>query len=458
MNTVLDDNQTLCLSNGQRIKLRKEMNMLFEVQDLNEASPATVSRCGMVYLTAEEMGWKPYVQSWIKHQYSNCMILSKELQEHLWDLFEHTVDIGLERIRTGLKEPIKTNNLQQVKGLCAFLQSFLDFDKGFKGDEKQKKKDLECLFAFSYAWGLGASLDPKGKDIFDSIVRDQFKSCQIPPQDTVFNYFYDLRKDKCFKEWHTKVEPFVFDRNLQFFELIVPTPVTYAHKYCLETLLSVEKPCFFTGDSGVGKSVIVSNTLDLLFKKQEDNVMPININFSAQTNSGRTQQNMLAKMEKMRQHYQPPPTASRIAIFVDDINMPAVEQFGAQPPIELLRLFLNQKGVYERSDWTWKEVRKATLVAAAAPPSGSRAELTPRFMTHFNVFALPPAGEAMLYKIFGSILEGFLKTGFSEKVQQQKDAAINSTIAVYQRISSELRATPAKFHYTFNLRDVSKVF
>jgi len=65
MNTVLDDNMTLCLSNGQRIKLRPQMRMLFEVNDLSVASPATVSRCGMVYLTAEQLGWVPFFDSWM---------------------------------------------------------------------------------------------------------------------------------------------------------------------------------------------------------------------------------------------------------------------------------------------------------------------------------------------------------------------------------------------------------
>jgi dynein heavy chain len=66
MNTVLDDNMLLSLPNGERIKLKANMHMLFEVEELTQASPATVSRCGMVFMTPQNLGWRPYVNSWIR--------------------------------------------------------------------------------------------------------------------------------------------------------------------------------------------------------------------------------------------------------------------------------------------------------------------------------------------------------------------------------------------------------
>jgi dynein heavy chain, axonemal len=68
MNTVLDDNRVLCLTNGQKIRVTTYMNLMFEVEDLFNASPATVSRCGMVFLQQKQLGWQPLVQQYIDYK------------------------------------------------------------------------------------------------------------------------------------------------------------------------------------------------------------------------------------------------------------------------------------------------------------------------------------------------------------------------------------------------------
>ena len=131
MNTVLDDNMTLCLSNGQRIKLRPQTRMLFEVMDLAVASPATVSRCGMVYLTAEQLGWDPFFETWMEQKFPDESIIFEDEKEHIRETFKATVDLGVEKIRSSYNELIKTDDLQLVKSVCNFLEVFINPDNGF---------------------------------------------------------------------------------------------------------------------------------------------------------------------------------------------------------------------------------------------------------------------------------------------------------------------------------------
>ena len=65
MNSVMDDNKILTLINGERISMPEQVSLLFEVGDLAVASPATVSRSGMVYNDYVDWGWKPFIESWL---------------------------------------------------------------------------------------------------------------------------------------------------------------------------------------------------------------------------------------------------------------------------------------------------------------------------------------------------------------------------------------------------------
>jgi dynein heavy chain len=97
------------------------------------------------------------------------------------------------------------------------------------------------------------------------------------------------------------------------------------------------------------------------------------------------------------------------------------------------------------------------MIACAAPPGGGRNNVTPRFLRHFNILCLPPTSKESIRKIFSAIVDGFLEI-FLPPVKGLSKALVESTIEVYTQISEELLPIPAKCHYTFNLRDVGKVF
>ena len=91
------------------------------------------------------------------------------------------------------------------------------------------------------------------------------------------------------------------------------------------------------------------------------------------------------------------------------------------------------------------------------PPGGGKTRITQRYVRHFNVLNFVPFDNDSLNRVFGSIMDWFLNKGHQGSVKSLGTAVVQATINVYDTISDTLLPTPTKSHYTFNLRDMSKV-
>ncbi|XP_033099985.1 dynein heavy chain 6, axonemal-like [Anneissia japonica] len=456
MNTVLDDNKMLCLANSERIKLTNSIHMVFEVQDLAVASPATVSRCGMVYIDPGELKWMPYVRTWMA-KFKN--MLKEETFQFINDLFETYVEEGLKFATKKCFQAIVQVDINKVATLCCLLEELL-FQKGrSKIDltmDTNKLHPLICTtFVFSYVWAVGGNLLDNSWDAFDSFVRNQFEDngeAKLPQNGDLWSAYMDF-DTKRMDMWEKIIPTFKYNPEVPFFEMLVPTLDTVRFGYMMEKLLAIGRSVLFTGTTGVGKSVVARGLLDGI--AEQSSYVPVYMNFSAQTSSIRTQEIIESKLEKKRKNIIGAPTGKRVIIFVDDLNMPKLDTYGSQPPIELLRQFQDFKGFYDREKLFWKDIQDVTLVAACAPPGGGRNPVTPRLMRHFSMFCIPVATDHTLKHIFKSIISGFFQE-FAPAVKQSAEAIVGAAVEIYGRMSTDLLPTPAKSHYVFNLRDLSK--
>jgi dynein heavy chain len=173
MNTVLDDNKKLCLMSGEIIQLSNTTNLIFEPMDLEQASPATVSRCGMIYMEPSTLGWRPLVKSWLN---TVPATLDDKLKTVINDMFERFIDPCLQFLRKGgLRELVGTSDTNLVKSVmnlmdCQF-DKFMDPKKFGYFDMKEVINWIEGMFLFALIWSTGGPLNADSREKFDFFLR-----------------------------------------------------------------------------------------------------------------------------------------------------------------------------------------------------------------------------------------------------------------------------------------------
>lgn len=488
MNTVLDDNKKLCLASGEIIALTDEMRMIFEVEDLTVASPATVSRCGMVYLEPSLLGLEPFVKSWLEN---NLPALIEPHRPTFQKLFDDYLNDAVEYVRLNLKEmnPSVDGNLSfsLMKLLDCFLEPFMQGkDEGKDGREIDQERIaaipelIEPWFLFSVVWSIGATCDTDGRLKFDAWLRARMAEkgavLQFPEEGLVYDYRLaddgarkeDVEEDDDddddddktvsieWRRWTDGVPAPVINPKAEFSSIMIQTLDTLRTDYVLQKLLTNQKQVVVIGPTGTGKTLNVQNKL---LRGMPRKYMSTFINFSAQTNANQTQDMIDAKLDKRRKGIYAPPLGKQYVIFIDDLNMPALEEYGAQPPIEIVRQWMDHSGWYDRKAiGSFMTLIDITYCCAMGPPGGGRNSITNRLMRHFNFLTMTELSTESRQAIFKPILAAYL----GQKAEVIKDTTVDNliheTVELFDHILASLLPTPAKVHYTFNLRDLAKVF
>ena len=478
MNSVLDDSRRLCLPSSAIIVLNETITMMFEVEDLVHASPATVSRCGMVYMEPSAIGLMPHAKKWMETKLPQSIVNSPEdanVYERIGNLFDLCLEENIHFIRKNIKEPCPTTDVNLAYSLFSLLDCFLARFKE-TGSTKISKIELEVLhksiyniYFFCTVWSIGITSKEDGREKFNEYLRE-FMQNSLPENDvgrvlfpekgTVYDYYFDYENDE-WKSWDNLLTYPKIDGRAEYTDIIIPTIDSVRYCYILKYLLTQRKHIITTGPTGTGKTV---NMLDIIgvmeeaTKRNEEKYAHIIINFSAQTTAAQTQHSVERILKRKGRGKYAPDNNRIMIVFVDDLNMPKKEKYEAQPPIEILRQWLDYEGWYDlnEKEKPFMHISNLILTGAMGPPGGGRSQLTNRFMRHFNVITYTELVDSSIKSIFSRKVKNFL-TKFSTECKSVVDTLVDSTLNLYKKIKAKLLPIPKSSHYLFNLRDMSKV-
>uniref|UniRef100_A0A673U890 Dynein axonemal heavy chain 3 n=1 Tax=Suricata suricatta TaxID=37032 RepID=A0A673U890_SURSU len=478
MNTVLDDNKKLCLMSGEIIQMSPKMSLIFEPADLEQASPATVSRCGMIYMEPHQLGWKP-----LKDSYMDTLptSLTKEHKELVNDMFMWLVQPCLEFIHLHCKFVVQTSPIHLAFSMMRLYSSLLDEIRKTDKEDSELSEGLtsqqvflwlQGLFLFALVWTVAGTINADSRKKFDLFFRNLImgmddnnprpktvkltKNNIFPERGSIYDFYFLKQGSGYWNTWTeyiTKEEENI-PANAKVSELIISTVETARQSFFLKTYLDHEIPMLFVGPTGTGKSAITNN---FLLRLPKNIYLPNCINFSARTSANQTQDIIMSKLDRRRKGLFGPPIGKKAVVFVDDLNMPAKEVYGAQPPIELLRHWIDHGYWFDKKDTNRLDIVDVLLVTAMGPPGGGRNDITGRFTRHLNIVSINAFEDDILTKIFSSIADWHFGKGFDVIFLRYGRMLVQATMTIYKAAVENFLPTPSKSHYVFNLRDFSRV-
>ncbi|KAL8431229.1 hypothetical protein ACSSS7_005428 [Eimeria intestinalis] len=479
LNTVLDDNKKLCLSSGEVIHLSPQTALLFEVSDLRCASPATVSRCGMVYFHHQVLPWENIIDSWCRRSIT-AALLGKKL----------TAEGDQGKVAEALQQSLEGAMAFAILWGAGGTLSAADrpaFDVAFRSLHSGRFESLMQMDLLPANFSVGEDCEEPSKNLKPSRHFTQ----HLPPTGSCFDVFWDPEQNKWLPWSSLAYMPELRGSPMSasaLQDLLIETPETTLIGYFLQLLPAHGNVhLLLAGEAGCGKSKCMIQLLQrmastgqqrspqeaqetLAMRQQADDHIP-NANSSAgpltsaccgfsslllsltgASTPTSTRNWLESHLEKTRTGNLRPLENLRGILLVDDIHLPTVEESGAQPVGEVLRQLLDCRGLHQPASWELCGVDGLTLCGTCRAGQQRHQQLSDRLTRHFvPILSAPYSPESL-----SSILHQLLVLRFekcSEAVVSSLASISSLTAQLYSHVQQRLPPLPSRWTQQWSMRD-----
>ncbi|XP_018025771.1 cytoplasmic dynein 2 heavy chain 1, partial [Hyalella azteca] len=429
LNSVLDDNRLLTMPSGERIQFGPNVNFLFETHDLSCASPATISRMGMIFLSDEDTNVQLVVDSWLSQREHD--------QDHLAQYIKDYFFRGLEWVMKRSESQVDTTLVGWV----------------FNGLSHMMNVTSRTHFAVALVRGLGGNLSENTRVDFAREVYSWVGE-HLPDNNRPLSVRYDEARDR--------LESYTTDTNT---EVAIdnsepPLVLTADSKRILDYILpwlqpETQQPFILIGPEGCGKSKLLNHCFAQLRGTQVAVVHCSAYTAPHHILQKLTQMCMVISTNTGRVYR--PKDCERLILYLKDLNLPKPDKWGTSQLITFLQQLVTYGGFYDNS-LEWVGLEGVQVVGSLTGGSAlGRHKLSTRFTSIVRIASMGYPERDQLVSVYSSYCSAVVKVVAPDHPVwlHKAHALAASMVHVYHQVSSSFSVDDYS-HYLFTPRDLTR--
>ncbi|EJS42865.1 dyn1p [Saccharomyces arboricola H-6] len=460
MNSVLDDNKILTLPNGERLPIPPNFRIIFETDNLDHTTPATITRCGLLWFSSDV-----------------CSIFSKIncLLDKSYEALDSKLSmLGLEKVRSMISSAFdmtsltnlftKSDCLNHIMGIGSFnkietaVQLITNLVLSYRQwlentNDENLKNAIAQVVKRSLLYGLAGDTTDESQSTLIQVINTSFGynsgeltdySSIVVENNTLNLTSLSSQVPTISLEAHDVMKP----------DIIIPTIDTIKHEEIFYDLLNSERAIILCGPPGSGKTMIMNSAL-----RKSSRFDVVGINFSKDT----TTEHILSALHRHTNYVAtskgftllPKSDIKELVLFCDEINLPKLDEYGSQNVILFLRQLIEKRGFWKTPENKWVTTERIHVIGACNPPTDpGRVPMSERFTRHTAILYLGYPSKKSLCQIYETYYRAIFK--LAPEFKSYSELFSCASVHLYNECKSHY-STDLQPHYLFSPRELTRL-